>query len=65
MQNVDMEVSGSRATIDFARTGLNVETLMERAQEVCRFSIGSYRPTAYGSSWPTASWPPVSGAVWQ
>ena len=34
MQNVDMEVCGSRVTIDFARTGLNVETLMDRAQEV-------------------------------
>lgn len=34
MQSVDMEVSGSRVTIDFTRTGLNVETLMERAQEV-------------------------------
>lgn len=34
MQSVDMEVSGSRVTIDFTRTGLNVETLMERAQQV-------------------------------
>lgn len=29
-----MEVAGSRVVIDFARTGLNVETLMDRAQEV-------------------------------
>ena len=34
MQNVDMEVSGSRVIIDFSRTGLSVETLMSRAQEV-------------------------------
>jgi hypothetical protein len=34
MQNVDMEVAGSRVTIDFTRTRLNVETRMDRAQEV-------------------------------
>ena len=34
MQNVDMEVSGSRVIIDFTRTGMNMETLMERVQEV-------------------------------
>jgi len=34
MQNVDLEVAGSRVTIDFARTGLSVETLGDRAREV-------------------------------
>lgn len=34
MEDVDIEVAGSRVTIDFARAGLNMETLGERAREV-------------------------------
>lgn len=34
MKDVDVEVAGSRLAIDFGRTGLNVETLEERVQQV-------------------------------
>lgn len=34
MKDVDIEVGGSRVIIDFGRTGLNTESLAERAKEV-------------------------------
>ena len=34
MKDVDLEVAGSRVAIDFGRTGLNTETLEQRAREI-------------------------------